>query len=62
MQKIFNVVPFALKKEPYCIEVIDPLSANILDLDIISDHYEPTVPTVFDHIWAFLLGKFSRIL
>lgn len=59
MQQVINVVPFALKKESYCVEVIDPLSANILDLDVISNHYEPIVPTVLDYLWGFLTGKWQ---
>lgn len=59
MQKIFNMVPFVLKKESHCVEVIDPLSANILDLDVISNHYEPIVPTIIDHLWGFLTGKLN---
>lgn len=57
MQKVFNTVPFVLKKNSYSVEIIDPLSANILDLDVISDHYEPIIPTVIDHIWGFLTGE-----
>lgn len=57
MQKIYNVVPFVLQKGWYRVEVVDPLSADILDLDIISDHFEPSVPTIVDHIWGFFTGK-----
>ncbi|XP_032683949.1 mitochondrial E3 ubiquitin protein ligase 1-like isoform X1 [Odontomachus brunneus] len=60
MQKVFNTVPFVLKNESYSVEVIDPLSANILNLDVISDHYEPIIPTVIDHIWGFLTGIRQR--
>ncbi|EFN86310.1 Mitochondrial ubiquitin ligase activator of nfkb 1 [Harpegnathos saltator] len=60
MQKIFNVIPFVLKKDSFSVEVIDPLSADILDLDVISDHYEPIVPTVLDHVWGFLTGVRQR--
>ncbi|XP_014478990.1 PREDICTED: mitochondrial ubiquitin ligase activator of nfkb 1-A [Dinoponera quadriceps] len=60
MQKVYNVVPFALKNGFYYAEVIDPLSANILDLDVISNHYEPIVPTIFDHLWGFLTGIRQR--
>lgn len=38
-------------------EVIDPLSADILNLDVISDHFEPAVPTIIDHVWGFFTGK-----
>lgn len=51
------MVPFVLQKEWYSVEIIDPLSADILDLDIISDKFEPSVPTFVDLVWGFLTGN-----
>ncbi|EZA62430.1 hypothetical protein DMN91_003756 [Ooceraea biroi] len=60
IQTIYNVVPFVLQKDWYSVEVIDPLSADVLNLDVISDHFEPTVPTLVDHIWGFFTGIRQR--
>ncbi|KAL6260063.1 hypothetical protein P5V15_007602 [Pogonomyrmex californicus] len=53
LQQIYNTVPFVLQNRWYRVEIIDPLSADILDLDIISDNFQSSVPTVIDHIWGF---------
>lgn len=60
VQKIYNVVPFVLQKGLYRVEVIDPLSADILDLDVISDRFEPSVSTFVDYIWGFFTGIRQR--
>lgn len=51
------MVPFVLQKGWYSVEIIDPLSADILDLDIISDRFEPSVPTFVDLVWGFFTGN-----
>lgn len=60
IQTIYNAVPFVLQKGWYSVEVIDPLSADILNLDVISDHFEPAVPTIIDHVWGFFTGIRQR--
>lgn len=37
-------------------EVVDPLAAEILDMDVISDVFKPSQPSVFDHIFGFFYG------
>ncbi|KAM0734939.1 Mitochondrial E3 ubiquitin protein ligase 1 [Formica fusca] len=60
IQKIYRVVPFVLQRGWYSVEIIDPLSADILDLDIISDNFEPSVPTFADLVWGFFTGVRQR--
>lgn len=60
IQKIYHVVPFALQKGSYSVEIIDPLSADILDLAVISDNFQPSVPSFVDHIWGFFTGVRQR--
>lgn len=57
MQQVCNSVPFALKNGNYNVEVIDALEAKIFDMDIISDEFKPSAPTIVDHIWGFFTGK-----
>lgn len=38
------------------VEVTDPLAAEILDMDVISDVFKPSQPSVFDHIFGFFYG------
>lgn len=54
------MVPFVLQKGWYSVEIIDPLSADILDLDIISDNFEPSVPTFVDLVWGFFTGNCNK--
>ncbi|KAF5292592.1 hypothetical protein FQA39_LY13925 [Lamprigera yunnana] len=60
VQKVQNVMPFVLESRGYNVEVIDPLSADILDLDVISNVFTPTVPKAIDHIWGFFTGFRQR--
>jgi len=46
-----------LQNRWYSIEITDPLSADILDLDVISDNFQSSVPTIMDHIWGFFTGS-----
>lgn len=39
------------------IEVIDPLAAKILDLEVISDKFDPSNSGFMDHMWGFFTGK-----
>lgn len=60
VQKIYNTVPFILTQGFHAVEILEPLSADILELDVISDTFEPTVPTFADHIWGFFTGVRQR--
>lgn len=60
IQEVHNVMPFALSSGSYEVEVIDPLGAEILDMDVISDVFKPSQPSVMDHIWGFLYGLRQR--
>lgn len=62
MQEVFNSVPFVLKKGGHQIEVVDAMAAEILDMETISDFFEPSAPTLVDYLWGFFTGKqFSGI-
>lgn len=58
MQKIYNTTPFVLQNGRYKVEVLDPLSADILDMDVIADYFEPNIPSFSDHLWGFFTGEF----
>ncbi|XP_022127953.2 mitochondrial E3 ubiquitin protein ligase 1 [Pieris rapae] len=55
-----NSTPFVLTNGKYSIEVVDALSAELLDLDVISDKFEPMSPGVIDHVWGFFSGVRQR--
>lgn len=57
VHKVYNTVPFSLQHGSYSVEVLEPLSADILDLDVVSNTFEPTVPSFADHLWGFFTGK-----
>lgn len=56
IQEVYNSVPFVLQHGGYHIEVVDALAAEVLDMDTISDYFEPSVPTLTDHLWGFFTG------
>lgn len=60
VHKVYNTVPFALKHGTKTVEVLEPLSADILDLDVVSNTFEPTVPSFADHLWGFFTGIRKR--
>lgn len=60
IQEVNNVMPFVISNKHTHIEVVDPLAAEILDLDVISDVFSPTTPTVMDHLWGFFTGVRQR--
>ncbi|XP_055531899.1 mitochondrial E3 ubiquitin protein ligase 1 [Wyeomyia smithii] len=51
-----NEVPFSLTNGKLAVEVIDGLSADVLDMDTIYDNYEPASLSFFDHIFGFFSG------
>lgn len=60
IQEVHNVMPFVLTTKGYEVEVIDPLAADMLDMDVISDVFKPSQPSVMDHIWGFFYGLRQR--
>ncbi|CAH0554453.1 unnamed protein product [Brassicogethes aeneus] len=60
IQEVHNFMPFALQSGGMQVEIIDPLAADVLDMDVISDEFKPTVPSVMDHIWGFFAGVRQR--
>jgi hypothetical protein len=54
---VYNSVPFILRVSKTSVEVLDALRADILDLETTADHFEPSNPSAFDHIWGFFAGK-----
>lgn len=62
VQKVCNTVPFVLQKGSYSIEVLEPLSADILDMDVVSNTFEPSASSIADHLWGFFTGtRFSLL-
>lgn len=57
VHKVYNTVPFSLQHGGCSIEVLEPLSADILDLDVVSNTFEPIIPSFADHLWGFFTGK-----
>ncbi|CAL7947400.1 unnamed protein product [Xylocopa violacea] len=60
VHKVYNTVPFALYGQGHSVEILEPLSADILDLDMVSNTFEPTVPSFADHLWGFFTGVRQR--
>ncbi|CAB0037599.1 unnamed protein product [Trichogramma brassicae] len=60
MQEIYNTVPFILQKGRDQVEVVDAMAADILDLETISDFFEPSAPTFVDYLWGFFTGHRQR--
>ncbi|XP_014217084.1 mitochondrial E3 ubiquitin protein ligase 1 [Copidosoma floridanum] len=60
MQEVYNSVPFVLGKGNHKVEVVDAMAAEILDLETISDFFEPSAPTFVDYLWGFFTGHRQR--
>ncbi|XP_060529408.1 mitochondrial E3 ubiquitin protein ligase 1 [Cylas formicarius] len=60
IQHVHNVMPFGLENKGVLVEITDPLAAEYLDMEVISDTFHPTVPTMMDHIWGFFAGVRQR--
>ncbi|XP_054007888.1 mitochondrial E3 ubiquitin protein ligase 1 [Hylaeus anthracinus] len=60
VHKVYNTVPFALQRGAHSVEVLEPLTADILDMDVVSNTFEPSVPSFADHIWGFFTGVRQR--
>ncbi|XP_037881750.1 mitochondrial E3 ubiquitin protein ligase 1 isoform X2 [Glossina fuscipes] len=51
-----NEMPFELRSNEAGVEIIDALSAAVLDLDVVYDNYEPSSLSFFDHVFGFFSG------
>ncbi|XP_037825517.1 mitochondrial E3 ubiquitin protein ligase 1 [Lucilia sericata] len=51
-----NEMPFELTNNGSGVEVVDALSAAVLDMDVVYDNYEPSSLSFFDHIFGFFSG------
>lgn len=62
MQDVYNKVPFALQNGSAKVDVIDPLFAVILDMDVLSDEFKPSAVTITDLIWELLMEYRQRVM
>lgn len=60
IHKSINEIPFSLTNGPYKVDVDNALRADILDLDVVYDHYESSSLSFFDHIFGFFSGIRQR--
>ncbi|OAD58321.1 Mitochondrial ubiquitin ligase activator of nfkb 1 [Eufriesea mexicana] len=60
VHKVFNTVPFSLQQGNYSVEILEPLSADILHLDVVSNNFKPTESSFVDHLWSFFTGVRQR--
>ncbi|XP_045490875.1 mitochondrial E3 ubiquitin protein ligase 1-like [Colias croceus] len=60
IHEVCNATPFVLTNGKHSIEIVDALAAELLDLDVISDKFEPMSPGVIDHVWGFFSGVRQR--
>ncbi|XP_036336409.1 mitochondrial E3 ubiquitin protein ligase 1 [Rhagoletis pomonella] len=51
-----NEMPFELRNNESSVEIIDALSAAVLDMDVVYDNYEPSSLSFFDHVFGFFSG------
>ncbi|KAJ6644431.1 Mitochondrial E3 ubiquitin protein ligase 1 [Pseudolycoriella hygida] len=55
-----NEVPFTISNGNVGVEIVDGLGAELLDLDVVYDNYEPSTLSFFDHIFGFFSGMRQR--
>ncbi|XP_068156928.1 mitochondrial E3 ubiquitin protein ligase 1-like [Drosophila tropicalis] len=55
-----NLVPFDLRNQAHGVEIVDALRAEVLDVDVIYDNYEPATLTLWDHLFGFISGIRQR--
>lgn len=60
IKQVYNCVPFGLKNGKYNVEIIDPLAANIYDMDTVYDEFKPSKSTIADLMWGFCTGVRQR--
>uniref|UniRef100_A0A182J2Y4 RING-type E3 ubiquitin transferase n=1 Tax=Anopheles atroparvus TaxID=41427 RepID=A0A182J2Y4_ANOAO len=51
-----NEIPFMLVNGKYGVEIVNGLSAEMLDMDTVYEHYEPSSLSVFDHLFGLFSG------
>lgn len=51
-----NEMPFELRNHEHGVEIVDAMSAAVLDVDVVYDNYESTSLSFFDHIFGFFTG------
>jgi E3 ubiquitin-protein ligase MUL1 len=56
----YNETPFTINNGNSTVEIIDALSAEVLDMDVVYDHYEPSSLSFFDHVFGFFTGVRQR--
>ncbi len=52
----YNTVPFKITNAKESIEICDALSADIIDMDLVYDNYEPSKLNFLDHLFGFFSG------
>lgn len=55
-----NDVPFTVSNGGVGVEIVNGLGAEILDMDVVYDNYEPTSLSFFDHVFGFFSGVRQR--
>lgn len=55
-----NEMPFELRNQNHGVEIVDALSAAVLDVDVVYDNYEPSNLSLFDHVFGFFSGVRQR--
>ncbi|XP_023166671.1 mitochondrial E3 ubiquitin protein ligase 1 [Drosophila hydei] len=56
LHESINEMPFELRNQSHGVEIIDAMSAAVLDVDVVYDNYESTSLSFFDHIFGFFTG------
>ncbi|EDV96805.1 mitochondrial E3 ubiquitin protein ligase 1 [Drosophila grimshawi] len=51
-----NEMPFELCNQQHGVEIVDAISAAVLDVDVVYDNYESTSLSFFDHVFGFFTG------
>ncbi|KFB47152.1 AGAP005955-PA-like protein [Anopheles sinensis] len=51
-----NEIPFKLVNGKYGVEIVNGLSAELLDMDTVYENYEPSSLSVFDHLFGLFSG------
>ncbi|XP_017843810.2 mitochondrial E3 ubiquitin protein ligase 1 [Drosophila busckii] len=51
-----NEMPFELRNQEHGVEIVDAMTAAVLDVDIVYDNYEATSLSFFDHVFGFFTG------
>lgn len=55
-----NVVPFVIKRGQFKVEILDPISAELLDLDTVYNQFENSSLSLMDHLFSFFNGVRQR--